>query len=172
MKSYIQFVLPNLFLNFVHFCKISYLFLSNKIYAVDTGLRILVSISDGLNPYFLRRKMENTRPMRKQKDGKIISSRQSCHFVFVVNMINVFFSGRHHRTWEFSIPMRSPKDLDVIGPLPSSPTENAEEENETRCVFSKKKGSVAAHLRSLGASVNGRKEQPWNIKGLSKTNKH
>ena len=31
---------------------------------------------------------------------------------------------------------------------------------------------VAAYLRSLWASVTGRKGHSWNIKGLTETNKH
>ena len=47
------------------------------------GISTLMSIY-GLRPYFFRRKMEKTRPMREEMDGKVIISRHSRHF-FIVN---------------------------------------------------------------------------------------
>ena len=38
---------------------------------VSAGLSTLFSICDGLNPSIFRRKMEKTRPMREERDGKV-----------------------------------------------------------------------------------------------------
>ena len=46
---------------------------------------------DVLGPYFSRRKMEKTGPMRVEIDGKVFISHQSCHFSFIANMIEVLF---------------------------------------------------------------------------------
>ena len=48
-------------------------------------------ISDGLGPYFFRRKMEKTRFMREEMDKKVFISRQSRPFSFIDNMIKVLF---------------------------------------------------------------------------------
>ena len=50
-----------------------------------------MSISDGLDPYVFRRKMEKTRSMEEQMDGEVFISRQSRHFPFIDNMIKVIF---------------------------------------------------------------------------------
>ena len=56
------------------------------IYGVGAGITTLMSISDGLNPCFFRRKMEKTRSMKK--NGR----RGVCfpHFFFIDIMIKVF----------------------------------------------------------------------------------
>ena len=50
-----------------------------------------MSISNGLDPYFFRRKMERTRPMKTEMDGEAYISRQSWHSSFFDDMIKVFF---------------------------------------------------------------------------------
>ena len=51
----------------------------------------LISISNGLGPYFFCRKMEKTRSMKKEMDGEVFISRQGRHFPFIDNMIKVVF---------------------------------------------------------------------------------
>ena len=50
-----------------------------------------MSISDGLDPYIFRRKMEKTRFVREEMEGKVFISRQSRHISFVIIMIGVLF---------------------------------------------------------------------------------
>ena len=59
------------------------------IYCVGPGITTLISISDGLHPYFFRRKMEKTRSMKEEMDEEVFISRQSRHFSFIDNMIKV-----------------------------------------------------------------------------------
>ena len=46
-----------------------------------------MSISNGLDPYTFRRKMEKTRSVKEEMDGKVFISRQSRHISFVIIMI-------------------------------------------------------------------------------------
>ena len=78
------------------------LFLYANIYCVGAGKSTFRSISDGLSPYMFRRKMEKTRPMGKEMDGELFISRQSRHFIFVVNIIKVLFPFRN-LTWRINI---------------------------------------------------------------------
>ena len=56
------------------------------------GITTLMSISDGLDPCFFRRKMEKTWSMKEELDGEVFVSRQSRQFSFIVNnMIKVIF---------------------------------------------------------------------------------
>ena len=48
-----------------------------------------MSISDGLEPYFLCRKMDKTRSMKEEMDGDVYISRQSRQFTVIDNMIKV-----------------------------------------------------------------------------------
>ena len=50
------------------------------IYCVGAGITTLMSISDGSEPYFFCRKMEKTRSVKEEMDGKVFISRQSRHF--------------------------------------------------------------------------------------------
>ena len=50
-----------------------------------------MSISNGLDPYFFRRKMEKTRSMKEEMDGEVFVSHQSRHFSLIDNMIKVLF---------------------------------------------------------------------------------
>ena len=50
-------------------------------------MRTLMSISDGLGPYNFRPRLEKTRRMREEMDGKVYISHQSRHFLFIVIMI-------------------------------------------------------------------------------------
>ena len=44
-----------------------------------------------IRPVIFPSKMENSRPLKEETDGKVFTSRQSRHFCFVINMIKVFF---------------------------------------------------------------------------------
>ena len=59
-------------------------------YGIGARISTLMSIPDGLGPYFFRRKMEKTRPMREEMDGKVFISHQSRHFFWNI-MIEVPF---------------------------------------------------------------------------------
>ena len=52
------------------------------IYCVGSGITTWMSISDGLDPYFFRRKMEKTRSMKEEMDGEVFISRQSREIFF------------------------------------------------------------------------------------------
>ena len=49
-------------------------------YCVGAGIITLMSISDRLDLYFFRRKMEKTRYVKERMDGNVFISRQSRHF--------------------------------------------------------------------------------------------
>ena len=66
-------------------------YLYGIIYCVDAGTSTLISISDWSDPYIFRRKMEKTRSVKEEMDGKLFISRQSRHISFVVIMIKVLF---------------------------------------------------------------------------------
>ena len=61
------------------------------IYCVGAGISTWMSISDGLGSYFFHRKMAKTQPTKEEMNGKVFISRQSRHFLSLVNMIQVFF---------------------------------------------------------------------------------
>ena len=48
-----------------------------------------MSICDGLDPDFFRRKMEKTRSMKEEMDVEVFISCESRHFSFIDNMIKV-----------------------------------------------------------------------------------
>ena len=48
-----------------------------------------MSISDGLDPNFFRRKMKRTGSIIEEMDGEVLFSRQSRHFSFIDKMIKV-----------------------------------------------------------------------------------
>ena len=48
-----------------------------------------MSITDGLDPYLFRRKMEKTQSMKEEWGGEVFISRQSRHFYFIYNMFKV-----------------------------------------------------------------------------------
>ena len=48
------------------------------------------SISDGLCSNIFCRKVEKTRPMREEMDGKVVNSHQSRHFLFIAKMSKTF----------------------------------------------------------------------------------
>ena len=62
--------------------KTTFIFFYILIYCVGAGKTTLMSISDGLDPYFFRRKMEKTQSVREEMDGKVFVSRQSRHLSF------------------------------------------------------------------------------------------
>ena len=49
------------------------------IYFVGAGITTLMSISDGSDPYFFRRKMEKRRSVKGEMEGEMFISRQSRH---------------------------------------------------------------------------------------------
>ena len=52
----------------------------------------MMSISNGSDPYFFCRKMEKSRSVREEMDGKVFISRQSRHLFPLINiMIQVLF---------------------------------------------------------------------------------
>ena len=51
-----------------------------------------MSISDGLGRYIFCRRMEKTRTVREEMNGKVFYSRQNRHFLFIVNMTKVRFT--------------------------------------------------------------------------------
>ena len=55
------------------------------------GITTLMSISDGLDPYFFHRKVEKTRSMKEEMDGRVSISLQSWYFSFLKNMVKVLF---------------------------------------------------------------------------------
>ena len=52
------------------------------IYCVGAGITTLMSISDGSDPYFFCWKMEKTRSVKEEMDGRVFISRQSWHLSF------------------------------------------------------------------------------------------
>ena len=50
-----------------------------------------MSISDGSDPYFFRRKKEKTRSVKEEMDGRVFISRHGRHFSFIHNIIKVLF---------------------------------------------------------------------------------
>ena len=44
-----------------------------------------------IRPVLFCQKMEKTRPVREETDGKVLISRQNRHFLFVDNMIKILF---------------------------------------------------------------------------------
>ena len=48
-------------------------------------------ISDGLDPYFFRRKVEKTQSMKEEMGGEVFISRQSRHYSFIESLINLLF---------------------------------------------------------------------------------
>ena len=71
--------------------KLLWLFVYDFIYFVGAGISTLMSISDGLDPYFLRRKMEKTRSVKDEMDEEVSISHGSRHFSFIDKMIKVLF---------------------------------------------------------------------------------
>ena len=61
------------------------------IYCVGAEMSTLISISDWSDPYIFRRKMEKTRSVKEEMEGKLFISRQSPHISFVIIMIKVLF---------------------------------------------------------------------------------
>ena len=60
--------------------KNSLIFVYVNIHFVGAGITTLMYNSDGMEPYFFRRKMERTRSMKEEMDGEVFISRQSWHF--------------------------------------------------------------------------------------------
>ena len=60
-------------------------------YCVGAGVSTLIAISDGLDAYFFRQKMEKTRSMREEKDEKVFVFSQIWYFSNVNFIIKVLF---------------------------------------------------------------------------------
>ena len=71
--------------------KLVWTFVYVVIQCVGAGITTLMSFSDGLEPYFLCRKMEKTRSMKEEMDGEVYISRLSRQFTVIDNMIKVLF---------------------------------------------------------------------------------
>ena len=61
------------------------------IFCVGAGISTLMSISDRLDPYIFRQKMEKTRSINEEMDWKVFISRRSRHVSFLIIMIEVLF---------------------------------------------------------------------------------
>ena len=79
------------FLSTTSYGKLVWSFVYVVIYYVGASITTLMSIFDGLDPYFFSRKMEKTRSMKEEMDGKVFISRQSWHFSFIDNINKVIF---------------------------------------------------------------------------------
>ena len=88
---FMYFIFFDLFLLISSYGKPVWSFPYVKIYCFGAGVTTLMSISDGLDPYFFRRKMEKTRSMEEGMDGELFISRQSRHFSFIDTMIRKHF---------------------------------------------------------------------------------
>ena len=51
------------------------------IFCVGAGITTLMSISNGSDPYFFRRKMEKTRPVKDEMDGRVFISVKIRHLL-------------------------------------------------------------------------------------------
>ena len=86
-----------LYLSLVHFWipssyeKSFWLFVYVFNYCVGAGISTLIFISDWSDPYIFRRKMEKTRSVKEEMEGKLFISRQSRHISFDFIMIKVLF---------------------------------------------------------------------------------
>ena len=61
-------------------------------FCVGAEITSLMSISDGSDPYLFCRKMEKTRSLKEEMDGKVFIFRQSRHpFPLMINMIKILF---------------------------------------------------------------------------------
>ena len=67
-----------------------HLFMLN-IYCVGTGISTFISISDWSDPYIFRRKMEKTRSVKDEMEGKTFIPRQNWNISFVIIIIKVPF---------------------------------------------------------------------------------
>ena len=70
----ISFVFDAIFLKFLLW-KNCLIFVYVTIYCVGVGITTLMSISDGLEPYFFRRQMGKTRSMKEEMGGEVFISR-------------------------------------------------------------------------------------------------
>ena len=60
-------------------------------YFVGTGITTLMSISDGSDPYLFCRKMEKTRSVKEEVDGKCLFSARVGISPLINNLIEVLF---------------------------------------------------------------------------------
>ena len=76
---FIHFFLCNLLISPYGNCISSFVYVI--IFCVGAGITTLMSISDGSDPYFFRRKMEKTRCMKEEMDGRVFTSRNCRHLL-------------------------------------------------------------------------------------------
>ena len=60
-------------------------------FCVGAGIITVISISDWSDTYIFRRKMEKTRSVKEEMEGKLFISRQSRHIFFEIIMTKVLF---------------------------------------------------------------------------------
>ena len=81
MNSFLYFIYSDefniLILSWEDFWSVVY----NENFWVGTGISALMSITDGLGSYILRRKIEKTRLRREEMDGKVFIPHQSRQFL-------------------------------------------------------------------------------------------
>ena len=88
---YLFLLFVDAFLVISPYGKLFWSFVDVIIYYVNAGITALMSIFDGLDPYFSVEKMEKTRPMKEEMDGEVFISRQSRHFSFIDSIFKVLF---------------------------------------------------------------------------------
>ena len=81
MNSLYYFSYSTEFISFFPILGKQLIFLCINNYCVGARLSTLMSISDGLRPYFFRPKMEKTQPMRQKMVGRVFISCQIRHFL-------------------------------------------------------------------------------------------
>ena len=79
---YFKLIFHYILVPFSLYGNIFYLFVYGFIYCVGAGKTTLMSISDGSDPYFFRRKMEKTPSVKEEMDRRVFNSRQSRHLSF------------------------------------------------------------------------------------------
>ena len=87
---YFELFFPMYFINFPSW-KMSFIFVYVIVYCVGAGTTTLMSISDGLDPYLLRRKLEKTRPVKEEIDGKCLFTARVGIFSCIKYMIKVLY---------------------------------------------------------------------------------
>ena len=78
---YILFIFKCIF-KYSPIMEIALIFTLCQYLCVGAGITTLMSISDGWDRTLFRRKMEKTRSVREEMDGRVFISRQSRHLFF------------------------------------------------------------------------------------------
>ena len=82
---------PNAFLLISSCGKLLRFFVYVNIYCVGAGKTTLMSISEGLDPYFVGRKNGKTRSIREEMDGRVFFQAKVGIFPFIDNRIKLLF---------------------------------------------------------------------------------